>query len=73
MRVERGWTLTLREEHRLSVSDNRALGRMFGPERDEVTRGWRKLYNVGLHSLHSSLNIITIIKSRRMRLAGHVV
>jgi hypothetical protein len=64
--------LTLREEHRLRVFENRALRRMFGPKRDEVTRGWRKLYNEELHNLYSCPSIIRMIKSRRMRWTGHV-
>jgi hypothetical protein len=51
---------------------NRVLRRRFGPKRDEVTGDWRKLHNEELHNLHSSPNIIRMIKSRRMRLAGHV-
>jgi hypothetical protein len=66
------WSLILREEHRLRVFENRALRRIFGPKRDEVTGGWRKLHNEGLHDLYSSPSIIRIIKSRRMRWAGHV-
>jgi hypothetical protein len=67
------WTLTLREEHRLRVSENRVLRRIFGPKRDEVMEGWRKLHNEELHSLYYSPNIIRMTKSRRMRWAGHVV
>jgi hypothetical protein len=63
--------LTLREEHRLRVFENRVLRRIFGPKSDEVTGEWRKLHNE-LHSLYSSPNIIRQIKSRRMRWAGHV-
>jgi hypothetical protein len=59
------WSLTLREEHRLGVFDNRVLRRIFGPKRDEVTVEWRKLHNE-LRDLYSSLSIIRIIK-RRMR------
>jgi hypothetical protein len=66
------WSLTLREEHILRVFENRVLRRTFGPERDEVTRDWRKLLNEELHNLHSSPNIIRMINSRRMRRAGHV-
>jgi hypothetical protein len=58
----------LREEHRLSVSENRVLRRIFGPKRDE-DGSWRKLYNDELHSLYSSPNIVMVIKSRRMRWA----
>jgi hypothetical protein len=64
--------LTLREEHRLKVFENRVLRRIFGPKRDEVTGDWRKLHNEELHNMYSSPNIIRIIKSRRMRWAGHV-
>jgi hypothetical protein len=66
------WYLTLREEHRLRVFENRVLRRIFGPKRDDVTRDWRKLHNEELHNLYSSLNIIRMYKSRRMRWAGHV-
>jgi hypothetical protein len=51
---------------------NRVLRRIFGPKRDDVTGDWRKLHNEELHNLYSSPNIIRIIKSRRMRCAGHV-
>jgi hypothetical protein len=61
----------LREEHRLRVFENRMLRRIFGPEREE-DRLWRKLHNDELHSLYSSLNIVRVIKSRRIRWAGHV-
>jgi hypothetical protein len=66
------WSLTLREEHRLRVFENRVLRGIFGPKRDEVTGEWRKLHNGELHNLYSSPDIIRQIKSRRMRLAGHV-
>jgi hypothetical protein len=65
-------SLTLREEHRLRVFENRVLRTIFGPRRDEVTRGWRELHNEELHNLYSSPNIIRMIKSRRMRWAVHV-
>jgi hypothetical protein len=55
------------------VFENRVLRRIFGPKRDEVTGGWRKLHNEELHNLYSSPSIIRMIKSRRMRWAGHVV
>jgi hypothetical protein len=54
------------------VFENRALIRIFGPKKDEVTGEWRKLHNEELHDLYSSLSIIRIIKARRMRWAGHV-
>jgi hypothetical protein len=58
------WSLTLREEHRLRVYENRVLRRIFGPKRDEVIGGWRKLDNEELHNLYCSPSIIRIIKSR---------
>jgi hypothetical protein len=61
----------LREEHRLRVSENRVLRRIFGPKREE-DRSWKKLHNDELHNLYSSLNIVRVIKSRRMRWARHV-
>jgi len=63
--------LRLREEHRLRVLENRVL-RTFGPKRDEVTGEWRKLHSDELDDLYSSLNIVQLIKSRRIRWAGHV-
>jgi hypothetical protein len=66
------WSLTLREEHNLRVFENRVLRRIFGLKRDEVTGEWRKSHNDGLRDLYSSPSIIIIIKSRRMRWAGHV-
>jgi hypothetical protein len=60
------------EEHRLRVFENRVLRRIFGPNRDEVTGEWRKLYNEELHNLCSSPDIIRQVKSRRIRWAGHV-
>jgi hypothetical protein len=65
------WSLTLREEHRLRVFENRVLRRIFGPKREE-DGSLRKLYNDELHSLYSSPNIVRVIKSRRMRWARHV-
>jgi hypothetical protein len=64
-------SLTLKEEHRLRLFENRVL-RIFGPRRGEVTGGWRKLHNEELHKLYSSSSIIRKIKSRRMRWAGSV-
>jgi hypothetical protein len=64
------WSLTLREEHRLRVFENRLPRRIFGPKRDEVTGEWRKLHNEELRDLYSSPSIIRIIKSRSW--VGHV-
>jgi hypothetical protein len=64
------WSLTVREGHKLRVFENKVLRRIFGPERDRVTGGWRKLHNKELHNLYSSPSIIRIIKSRRMRSGG---
>jgi hypothetical protein len=66
------WSLTLREEHRLRVFENKVLRRIFGPKRDEVTGGWRKLHNEELIHLYSSPSIIRLIKERRMRWAGRL-
>jgi hypothetical protein len=65
------WSLTLRDEHRLRVFQNRELRRIFGPKRDEVTGEWRKLHNWELHDLYSSPSIIRIIKFRLMRSVRH--
>jgi hypothetical protein len=65
------WSLTLREEHRLRVFENRVLRRIFGTKREEEG-SWRKLHNDELHSLYSSTDIVRVIESRRMRWAGHV-
>jgi hypothetical protein len=66
-------SLTLREEHRLGVFENRVLRRIFGQKRDEMTGKWRKLHTEELHDLYSSLISIRIMKARKMRGAGHVV
>jgi hypothetical protein len=66
------WSLTLREKCRLRMSESGVLRRIFGPKRDEVTEERRKLHNEELNDLYSSPNIIWVIKSRRMRWAGHV-
>ena len=65
------WSLTLREERRLRLFENRVLRRIFGPKRDEVTGEWRKLHNEELNDLYCSPNCVWVIKSR-MRWAGHV-
>jgi hypothetical protein len=65
-------SLTLREQHRLRVFENKVLRRIFEPKRDEVTGGWRKLHNEKLHGLYSSPSIGRVIKARMMRWVGHV-
>ena len=66
------WSLTLKEGRKLRVSENMVLRRIFGPRRDEVTGEWRRLHNEELNDLYHSPNIVGVIKSRRMRWAGHV-
>ena len=66
------WSLTLREERKLRVFENMVLRRIFGPRKDEVTGELRRLHNEELNDLYSSPNIVRVIKSRRMRWAGHV-
>jgi len=62
----------LREERKLRVSENMVLRRIFGSRRDEVTGEWRRFHNDELNDLYSSLNIVRVIKSRRMRWTGHM-
>ena len=64
--------MTLREERKLSLFENMVLMRIFGPRRDEVTEDWRILHNEELNDLYCSPNVVRVIKSRRMRWAGHV-
>ena len=66
------WSLTLREERRLRVCENSMLRKVFGPKREEVTWEWRKLRNEELNDLYPLPNIVRVVKSRRMRWAGHV-
>jgi hypothetical protein len=66
------WSLTSRAECRLRVFENRVLRRIFGPKREEVTGEWRRLHNQELYALYSSPNMIRVMKSRRLRWAGHV-
>ncbi|KAJ4432257.1 hypothetical protein ANN_20874 [Periplaneta americana] len=66
------WTLTLREEQRLRVFENKILRKIFGVKREEVAGEWRKLHNTELHPLYSSPDIIRNIKSRRLRWARHI-
>ena len=66
------WSLTLREERKLRVCENKVLRRIFRPRRDEVMGEWRRLHNEEANNLYSSPNIMWVIKSRRMRWVGHV-
>jgi len=66
------WSLTLREERKLRVFENMMLRRIFGPRRYEVMGKWRRLHNEELNDLYSSLIIVRVIKSRRMRWVRHV-
>jgi hypothetical protein len=70
--VRKAWSLTLREEHRLRVFENRVLRRIYGSSRDEMTGDGRKLNSEELYNLCFSPNIIRMVKSRRMRWTGHV-
>jgi hypothetical protein len=71
--VSESGSVTLREEHRLRVFENRVLRGIFGPQKEEVAGGWRRLPNEELHNLYASLNIIRVNKSWRMRWAGHIL
>jgi hypothetical protein len=62
-----GRHITLSDEHRLRVFKNGVLRRIFGPERDEMTGGWKKLFNVELHHLYSSRNVVKMCRLQRMR------
>jgi hypothetical protein len=70
--IQEKWSLTLREERRLRVFEDRVLRGVFGSKRDEVKGEWRKLHNEGLNDMYSSPTIVRVIKSRRMRWAGRV-
>jgi hypothetical protein len=69
---ETWWFLTLREEHRLNIFENRVLRRIFVPKSDAMVRGWRKLHNEEHHNVYSSPSLIRLIRSKRMRCPGHV-
>ena len=66
------WSLTLREERRLRVFENRVVRRVFGPKRNEVTGEWRKIHIEKLNDLYSLPSIVRVVKSRRIKWAGHV-
>jgi len=66
------WSLILRDERKLRVFENMVLRRIFGPRREEVTGEWRRLHNEELNDMYCSPNIVRVIKSRRMKWAGHV-
>jgi len=66
------WSLTLWEERKLRVFENMVLRRIFGPKRDKVTGEMRRLHNELINDLYTSPNMVRVIKSRRMRWAGHV-
>jgi hypothetical protein len=66
------WSLTLREERRPRGFENREWRRVFGPKRDEVTEEWRKLHSEKLSDLYCLPSIVRVVKSRRMRWAGHL-
>jgi len=66
------WSLTLREERRLRVFENRVMRSIFRTRKEQVTREWRKLHNEELNDLHSAHNIFWVIKSRRKKWAGHL-
>jgi hypothetical protein len=66
------WSLTLREERRLRVFENKVLRSIYGPKRNRVKKKWRKLHNEVLNEMYPSPNIIRVVKSRRMRWAEHV-
>jgi len=66
------WSQILREERKLRLSENMVLRRIFGPRRDEVTEEWRRFHNEELNDLYFSPKIVRVIKSRRMKWAGHV-
>ena len=66
------WSLKLRDKRKLRVFENMVLRRIFGPRKEEVTGEWRRLHNEELSDLYSSRNIVRVIKSRRIRWAGHV-
>jgi hypothetical protein len=60
------WSLKIREEHRLRMSEIKVLRRIFEPMREKVVRDWRRLHNEELHNIYASQNVIAVIRSRRM-------
>jgi hypothetical protein len=72
LRIKRRWSLTLREECRLGVFENRVMRRIFGSKRNEVTREWRRLHKKEVYAVYSLPNISWVNKSSRLGWAGHV-
>jgi hypothetical protein len=66
------WSLSLREANGSRVFENKVLGRIFGPKREEVEEGWRRLHNEKRHNIYASTDIIRVINSRRMSWVGRV-
>ena len=66
------WSTTLADEHKLRVFENKVLRKIYGPKRDEMTGEWRRLHNEELHGLYDSPDVVRIMKSQRLRWAGHV-
>lgn len=66
------WSTTLADEHKLRVFENKVLRKIYGPKRDEMTGEWRRLHNEELHGLYDSPDVVKIMKSKRLRWAGHV-
>ena len=66
------WSTTLADKHKLRVFENKVLRKIYGPKRDEMTGEWRRLHNEELHGLYDSPDVVRIMKSRRLRWAGHV-
>ena len=66
------WPLTLKEDHRLRVFENRVLKKIFGPKRYNVTRVWGKLHNAELYNLYFTSNFIRLIRSREMKERDHL-
>jgi len=66
------WSMILADEHKLRVFENKVLRKIYRKKRDEMTGEWRRLHNEELHGLYDLPNVVKIMKSRRLRWAGHV-